>query len=68
MVNVFDPCDPKWPWWIFRPISFVAIHPYMLLTKFGKNRIKHEEEEANCEKERKKKRQDPSKLGGIRLT
>ena len=40
----------------------------MLLTKFGKNRIKHEEEEANCEKERKKerkkrKRQDPSKLG-----
>ena len=26
----------------------------MLLTKFGKNRIKHEEEEANCEKERKK--------------
>ena len=28
----------------------------MLLTKFGKNRIKHEEEEANCEKERKKER------------
>ena len=28
----------------------------MLLTKFGKNRIKHEEEEANCEKERKKEK------------
>ena len=46
MVNVFDPCDPKWPWVNFRPISFVAIHPYMLLTKFGKNPIKHVEEEA----------------------
>ena len=46
----------------------------MLLTKFGKNPIKHVEEEADCEKkkeerkkerkkeERKKKRQDPSKL------
>ena len=28
----------------------------MLLTKFGKNPIKHVEEEANCEKERKKER------------
>ena len=39
----------------------------MLLTKVGKNSIKHVEEEADCEKERrkKKKRQDPSKLGGI---
>ena len=27
----------------------------MLLTKFGKNPIKHVEEEADCEKERKKK-------------
>ena len=52
--------------WIFRPISFVAIHPYMLLTKFGKHPIKHEKEEAvivRRKKERKKKRQDPSKLG-----
>ena len=28
----------------------------MLLTKFGKNPIKHVEEEADCEKERKKER------------
>ena len=28
----------------------------MLLTKFGKNAIKHDEEEADCEKERKKER------------
>ena len=27
----------------------------MLLTKFGKNPIKHVEEEADCEKERRKK-------------
>ena len=55
--------DPRW---IFRPISFVAIHPHMLLTKFGKHPIKHVEEEAIIvrKKERKKKkRQDPSKLG-----
>ena len=70
------PVTPNDPGLIFRPISFVAIHPYLLLTKFGKNLIKHVEEEADCEKERKKKkkeerkkkRQDPSKLGGIRLT
>ena len=61
---------PNDPGWTFRPISFVAIHPYLLLIKFDKNPIKHVEEEADCEKERKKKerkkkRQDPSKLGGI---
>ena len=28
----------------------------MLLTEFGKNPIKHVEEEADCEKERKKER------------
>ena len=65
MVNVFDPCDPIWPRVNFRPISFVAIYPHMLLTKFGKHPIKHVEEEAIIvrKKERKKKRQDPSKLG-----
>ena len=30
----------------------------MLLTKFGKNPIKHVEEEADCEKERRKKELD----------
>ena len=49
------PVTPNDPGWIFRPISFVAIHPYLLLTKFGKNPMKHVEEEADCEKERKKK-------------
>ena len=34
----------------------------MLLTKFGKHPIKHVEEEAIIVR-RKKKRQDPSKLG-----
>ena len=69
-MTFLTPVTPNDPGWIFKPISFVAIHPYLLLTKFGKNPIKHVEEEADCEKEerRKKKRQDPSKLGGIRLT
>ena len=56
---------PNDPGGIFRPISFVEIYLYMLLTKFGKHPIKHVEEEAFIvrKKERKKKRQDPSKLG-----
>ena len=32
-------------------ITFVATHPLVILTKFGRNPIKHVEEEANCEKE-----------------
>ena len=51
-------------------ITFVATHPMVILTKFGRNRIKHVEEEANCEKkeEERKKSQERNKLGGNRLT
>ena len=36
----------------------------MIVIKFGWNPMKYVEEETNCQKERKKKkRQDPSKLG-----
>ena len=37
----------------------------MIVTKFDGNLMKYVEEETNCQKERrrKKKRQDPSKLG-----
>ena len=40
-------------------ITFVATHPLVILTKFGQNRMKHVEEEANCEKkeERRKKKE-----------
>ena len=38
-------------------ITFVATHPLVILTKFGRNPIKHVEEEANCEKEKKKKKE-----------
>ena len=66
-LTFLTPVTPNDPGSNFRPISFVVIYPYMLLTKFGKNPIKHVEEEADCEKKeeerRKKKRQDPSKLG-----
>ena len=50
-------------------ITFVAIHPLVILTKFSWNPIKHVEEEANCKKkERKKERkekksQERNKLG-----
>ena len=49
-------------------ITFVATHPLVILTKFGRNPIKHVEEVANCEKERKKERrgkksQERNKLG-----
>ena len=54
-------------------ITFVATHPLVILTKFGQNRMKHVEEEANCEKkeERRKKletaplRRARGKLGGM---
>ena len=36
-------------------ITFVATHPLVILTKFGQNRMKHVEEEANCEKKERKK-------------
>ena len=44
------PVTPNDLGWYFRPISFVAIYPLILLTKFGNNPIKHVEEEAVCEK------------------
>ena len=36
-------------------ITFVAIYPLVILTKFGRNPIKRVEEEANCEKKERKK-------------
>ena len=38
-------------------ITFVAIDPLVILTKFGWNRIKHVAEEANCEKEEERKKE-----------
>ena len=38
-------------------ITFVATHPLVILTKFGQNPIKHVEEEANCEKEERRKKE-----------
>ena len=60
---------PYDPGWIFRPISFVAIHPHMLLTKFGKHPIKHVEEEAIIVRRKKELHMRPlprarDKLGG----
>ena len=54
-------------------ITFVATYPLVILTKFGRNPIKHVEEEANCEKEEeegeeRKKSQERNKLGVNRLT
>ena len=37
-------------------ISFVAPHPLVILTKFGRNPLKHVEEEANCEKEEEERK------------
>ena len=51
-------------------MTFVATHPLVILTKFGQNLIKHEEEETNCEKKKEeerggggKKPQERNKLG-----
>ena len=73
--DLFDLCDPYMTFEVKLLIIFVATHLLVILTKFGRNRIKHVEEEANCEKERKKERkkeerrrtksQERNKLGGI---
>ena len=42
-------------------ITFVATHPMVILAKFGRNRIKHVEEEANCEKKKKRKKKKRKK-------
>ena len=54
MVKLFDPCDPYMTFEVKLLIIFVATDPVVILTKFGWNPIKHVEEEANCEKERRK--------------
>ena len=64
--DLFDPCDPYMTIEVKLLITFVATHPLVILTKFGQNRMKHVEEEANCEKGRKKGRKksaEHNKLG-----
>ena len=39
VLNVFDLLTPLWPRVNETHKNFVAIHPYMLLTKFGQNPI-----------------------------
>ena len=39
----------------------------MLLTKFGKNPIKHVEEEADCEKERKKEERKKKERRNVKI-
>ena len=38
-------------------ITFVATDPLVIVTKFGRNPIKHVGEEANCEKEERRKKE-----------
>ena len=75
MVNLFDPCDPYMTFEVKLLITFVATDPLVIVTKFGRNPIKHVGEEANCEKEERRKKerkketgkksQEQNKLGGI---
>ena len=48
--DIFDPCDPYLTFEVKLLITFVALYPRMILTKFGWNPMKLVEEEANCEK------------------
>ena len=73
MVNFFDPCDPYMTFEVKLLITFVATDPLVILTKFGRNPIKHVGEEANCEKEEEEEEETrncalakgASKLGGV---
>ena len=55
MVNLFDLCDPYMTFEVKLLITFVATDPLDILSKFGRNPIKHVEEEANCEKKKKER-------------
>ena len=55
--DLFDLCDPYMTFEVKLLITFVATYLLVILTKFGRNRIKHVEEEANCEKEERKKKE-----------
>ena len=52
--DLFDLCDPYMTFEVKLLITFVATYLLVILTKFGWNRTKHVEEEANCEKEQRK--------------
>ena len=56
VVNLFDPRDPYMTFEVKLLITFVATDPLVIVTKFGRNPIKHVGEEANCETEKKKER------------
>ena len=55
--DLFDLCDPYMTFEVKLLITFVATYLLVILTKFGRNRIKHVEEEANCEKEERRKKE-----------
>ena len=57
MVNLFDPCDPYMTFEVKLLITFVATDLLVILTKFGRNPVKHVGEEANCEKEERRKKE-----------
>ena len=59
--DLFDLCDPYMTFEVKLLITFVATHLLVILTKFGRNQIKHVEEEANCEKEERKKKGERKK-------
>ena len=42
-------------------ITFVAVHPYILLTKFGRNRTKNVEVVADCQKKKEERRKKERK-------
>ena len=45
-IDLFDLCDPYMTFEVKLLINFVATHLLVILTKFGRNRMKHVEEEA----------------------
>ena len=61
-IDLFDPCDPYMTFRVKLLIAFVATHPMVILTKFGRNRMKHVEEEAKrsklLEEERRRKKKE----------
>ena len=73
-MTFLTPCDPYMTFEVEQSITFVATYQLVILTKFGRNPIKHVEEDANCEKKERNRKKEletapflraRGKLGGM---
>ena len=55
---LFDPCDPYMTFEVKLLMTFVAIHPLVILTKFGQNPIRHMWEKKQIVRKKKEEEEE----------